>query len=37
MADIAMVLHLSLSDMHDMSLTELQQWRERAIARHQSQ
>jgi hypothetical protein len=33
MADIAMVLHFSLSEMNDMSMTELSEWRERACIR----
>ncbi|EPJ56340.1 MAG: hypothetical protein OFPI_00070 [Osedax symbiont Rs2] len=35
MADIAMVLHLSISEMDNMSLAELNQWREQARQRHQ--
>ncbi len=35
MADIAMVLHLSISEMNDMDLAELSQWREQARQRHQ--
>ncbi|NRA20740.1 MAG: GpE family phage tail protein [Oceanospirillaceae bacterium] len=34
MADIAMVLHLSISEMDAMSLAELSRWREQARIRH---
>jgi hypothetical protein len=37
MADIAMVLHISISEMNQMSLTELMQWREQARIRHESE
>lgn len=37
MADIAMVLHLSIREMNDMSLGELSDWRERARARHETE
>jgi hypothetical protein len=36
MADIAMVLHLSISEMNDMSLQELGEWREQARKRNQA-
>ncbi|MEM5528086.1 GpE family phage tail protein [Gammaproteobacteria bacterium AS21] len=36
MADIAMVLHLSINEMNDMCLPELGDWRERARKRNQA-
>jgi hypothetical protein len=37
MADIAMVLHISLNEMQQMSLIELIEWREQARIRHESE
>ena len=37
MADIAIVFHWAPADMHDFSLEELMQWRERARERSETQ
>lgn len=37
MADVALVFHWRPTDMADMSLTELMQWRERARQRYETE
>lgn len=37
MADLALVFHWTPADLHDMPVSELMEWRERARARYEKQ